>query len=77
LQQGVREVRKERWNGGRYMGDSIMMVLFAEPVTPSGIRPCDDEEKYAAEDDSNVPHNISLFHFEYFLFGSRWSSGAN
>ena len=59
------------------MADSIMVVLFAEPVTPSGIRPDDDEEKYAAEDDPNIPHYISPFRFEHFLFGSRWSSGAN
>ena len=39
------------------MADSIMVVPLTEPVTPSGIRPDDDEEKDAAEDDPDIPHS--------------------
>jgi hypothetical protein len=52
------------------MAASIMVVPLTEPVTPSGIRPDDDEEKYAAEGDPYIPHNINPFRFDH-LFGSR------
>jgi hypothetical protein len=56
---------------------SIMVFLSAEPLASFDVSPNNDEEKYAAEDDPDIPHGISLFPFQDFLFEPRWSSIAN
>ena len=45
---------------------SIMVFLSAEPVASSDVCPNNDEEKYAAEDDPDIPHGISPFPFQDF-----------
>ncbi len=46
-----------------------MVSLTAEPVAPSYVRSNDDEEKYAEEDASDIPHGIGPFPFQNFFFG--------
>jgi hypothetical protein len=46
---------------------SIMVFLSAEPVASSDVCPNNDEEKYAAEDDPDIPHGIGPFFLSGFL----------
>lgn len=54
-----------------------MVCLSAEPVAPSDVRPNDDEEKYAAEDDSDIPHCISPFPFRTSCSSHLGAQSAN